>query len=361
VVIRAVFVMYLVGRYTAVTGQSFAQRVATLPGPRGWLLLLFVIGELAVLATGLTAIAKPCGNLGVFLLQQYSGLSDALGLANPETARWWENGVTSIFLGAALAVSLGSSYVSLEKQQIVICGLMVAGTAAATLVVGPNLIEMLRGAVRIGHLPPAPDWAPPPAKNDYGLNLATIFGYVGGGLSGYIAYSNWVGLHGWGLSGDGAARELAARSRPSDFRLPARRSAAGGKSPQADDAAALGRRAGSDRADGRHDGLPVGRRNGALSTAHVARRGRGVRTADKAGRDLGADQPVAGAGLLRLGSAGAVGDNRQRAGSGRARGVRPAVGDPTRKRAGSLPPRAGSGGRVVLRFVAVLDVGRLSL
>src|SRR5438045_5293662 len=43
VVIRAGFVMYLVGRYTAVTGQSFAHRVAALPGPRGWLLMLFVV------------------------------------------------------------------------------------------------------------------------------------------------------------------------------------------------------------------------------------------------------------------------------------------------------------------------------
>jgi hypothetical protein len=217
VLIRAVFVMYLVGRYTAVTGQSFAHRVATLPGPRGWLLLLFVLGELAVLATGLTAIAKPCGNLGVFLLREYTGLADMLGLTNPDTARLWENGITSVFLGAALAVSLCSSYLSLEKQQIVICGLMVAGTAIATLVVGPNLADMLTGALSFGHLPPAPEWAPPAAQNNYGLNLATIFGYVGGGLSGYIAYSNWVGLHGWGLSGDAAARESAAQSKRPDY------------------------------------------------------------------------------------------------------------------------------------------------
>ncbi|MBL8849203.1 MAG: Nramp family divalent metal transporter [Planctomycetaceae bacterium] len=210
VVTRALVVMYLVGRYTAVTGQPFAQRVALLPGPRGWVLLLFVLGELAVISTGLTAIAKPCGNLGVFLLSEKLGLADTLGLTNPDTARLWVNGITSVFLGAALAVGLGSSYASLEKQQIVICGLMVAGTAAATLVVGPNLIELLKGAVSFGQLPPAPEWAPPAAQNDYGLNLATIFGYVGGSLSGYIAYSSWVGLHGWGLAGNAAARKASA-------------------------------------------------------------------------------------------------------------------------------------------------------
>ncbi len=217
VVIRAGFVMYLVGRYTAVTGQSFAHRVAALPGPRGWLLMLFVVAELAILATGLTAIAKPCGNLGVFLLGEKLGLAEMLGLTNPDVARLWVNGITSVFLGAALLVSLGSSYLSLEKQQIVICGVMVVGTAAATICVGPDLIEMLKGAIRFGHLPPAPDWAPPAARNEYTLNLATIFGYVGGSLSGYIAYSSWVGLHGWGLAGNATAREYANQTSRHDF------------------------------------------------------------------------------------------------------------------------------------------------
>lgn len=220
VVIRAVFVMYLVGRYTAITGQLFPQRIAALPGPRGWLLVLFVLAELAVLSTGLTAIAKPCGNLGVHLMNQSTSLAIRLDLANPQIAGIWENGITTAFLAAAMLVSLASSYGSMEKQQIVICGVMVVGTAIATLIVGPNLWDMFQGAVRIGDLPPAPEWAPPTAKNEYALNLATIFGYIGGSLSGYIAYSSWVGLHGWGLAGhpDAAAiREYADRTSRFDY------------------------------------------------------------------------------------------------------------------------------------------------
>lgn len=217
VLIRGVVVMYLVGRYTAVTGQSFAQRVAALPGPRGWLLMLFVAAELAVLATGLTAIAKPCGDLGVFLLREELGLGETLGLNNPGTARLWVNGITTLFQAAALSVSLWASYLALEKQQILVCGLVVLGTGAATLFVGPSLVDMFLGAVRFGHLPPAPEWAPPAARNEYGLNLATVFGYIGGGLSGYIAYSSWVGLHGWGLAGDPVARERAQQTTRHDY------------------------------------------------------------------------------------------------------------------------------------------------
>lgn len=223
VLIRGGFVMYLIGRYTAVTGQSFSQRMAGLPGPRGWLLLIVVAAELALLATGLTAVAKPCGNLGTFLLSQRASLAEAIGLADPLVSQRWENGLTTVFLGAALLVSLCSTYSMLEKQQIIICGLMVLGTAIATLLVGPNLVELFKGAFSFGHLPPAPDWAPPAARNEYYLNLATIFGYVGGSLSGYIAYSSWVGLHGWGLAGHpdvAALRDYASQTSRRDY-LPA--------------------------------------------------------------------------------------------------------------------------------------------
>lgn len=223
VITRAGFVMYLVGRYTAITGQSFAQRVAAFPGPRGWLLLFFVVSELALLATGLTAIAKPCGNLGVHLLSLWPSLTSTWGLSDPQIARLWENGITTAFIGLAMIVSAASTYGMMEKQQIVICAVMVAGTAIATLIVGPNLTDMLLGAIRFGHLPSAPEWAPPAAKHDYYLNLATIFGYVGGSLSGYIAYSSWVGLHGWGLSGHQRIEEIrryADETRRYDY-LPA--------------------------------------------------------------------------------------------------------------------------------------------
>ena len=193
VLVKGVFVTYLVGRYTAVTGQPIAQRLVLLPGPRGWLLLAIVVTEVGLISMGLTVVAKPCGNLLTFL--SIDALPGGISFAV------WENVWTTLFLGGALLFSLFSSYLALEKQQIAICGLLLAGTMAASLIVGPDFGRLIAGAFQFGHLPEAPEWAPAEVREHYYLNLATLFGYVGGSLSGYLAYSSWVGLHGWGLTG----------------------------------------------------------------------------------------------------------------------------------------------------------------
>ena len=64
------------------------------------------------------------------------------------------------------------------------------------MIVWPSLSSILLGTLSVGNLPAAPDWAPSAAKNDYFLNLVTVFGYVGGTLSTYLAYSGWVAHRG---------------------------------------------------------------------------------------------------------------------------------------------------------------------
>ena len=48
VIVKGVFVMYLMGRYTAITGQGVGRRLVMLPGPRGWLLMSVVVVEVGV-------------------------------------------------------------------------------------------------------------------------------------------------------------------------------------------------------------------------------------------------------------------------------------------------------------------------
>ena len=192
VLVKGVCVTYLIGRYTVVSGQSIGAQLARIPGPRGWFILTVLAVELIGLTLALTAIAKPCGNLVVYLL------GDGLPAGIP--VRLAENVVTTLFLGLALGLSLLTSYAALEKQQIVICGILVGGTIVATLMVWPNIGGVVTGLLRFGYLPPVPEWAPPAAKNDYFLNVVTVFGYIGGTISAYLAYAGWVGLSGWGLT-----------------------------------------------------------------------------------------------------------------------------------------------------------------
>ena len=204
VVVKGVFVTYLIGRYTAITGQRIGHRLVMLPGPRGWLLLAVIIAELGLIGMGLTAVAKPCGNLITYLFH------DALpGNLEFDT---WVNLWTNIIFAAAMVVSLLSSFQMLERQQIVICGVLVLGTIAATLLVNPDVGRMLVGAMRFGHLPDAPDWGPQAARTDYSLNMVVIFGYIGGSLSGHIAYSSWVRVSGWGINSHPQIDEIRRRA-----------------------------------------------------------------------------------------------------------------------------------------------------
>ena len=209
VLVKGVFVMYLIGRYTAITGQGVSERLVMLPGPRGWLLLFVVVIEIGLVSMGLTAVAKPCGNLIAFLLQDY--LPGELGFS------FWENVLANIVFGAAMIVSLVSSFRVLERQQVVICGILVLGTIVASIIVKPDVWDLVIGAVRFGYMPNAPEWAPPAARNDYTLNLVAVFGFIGGGLSGYLAYSSWVGISGWGINSHPQIDEMRRRAETSSL------------------------------------------------------------------------------------------------------------------------------------------------
>ena len=85
-VVKGIFVTYLLGRYTAVSGEYIGNRLAKLPGPRGWLLIAIVIFEMVGAPLAWVPIGKPCGALLHHLFK------DALpsGVAQPV----WENLIT---------------------------------------------------------------------------------------------------------------------------------------------------------------------------------------------------------------------------------------------------------------------------
>ena len=194
VLAKSIFVTYLVGRYTAVSGEYIGHRLVHLPGPRGWLLITLIVLELSVAPLAWVAISKPCGDLVHHLF-----LAPAEGVDAAE--KLWENGISTLFIAVAMLFGIRLSFERLERQQLAICGILVIGTMVGTLMVRPDFVQALLGSFGLKGMPDFPSWAPADAIEYPLLTLATAFGYVGGGVFTYLAYSNWVGLHRWGLTG----------------------------------------------------------------------------------------------------------------------------------------------------------------
>jgi Mn2+/Fe2+ NRAMP family transporter len=235
---KGVCVTYLLGRYSAVSGEMIGQRLVRLPGPRGWLLLAIIALELAAAGPLWAAIARPSGDLMYFLLERTAALVGAGGSATGTntadtslfgiSAGVWHSLLATLVIGAALIAGCGVSFASLERQQVIICGILVLGTMVGTLLVRPDFMAAVLGTLRVGYVPPVPEWAPADVRQQPLLTMVTTFGYVGGSVMCYIAYANWVCKHRWGLNSHreiDAIRARAAAGSPGDY-LPNDRQAA---------------------------------------------------------------------------------------------------------------------------------------
>jgi Mn2+/Fe2+ NRAMP family transporter len=213
VVVKGIFVTYLLGRYTAVSGEPISQRLVRIPGPRGWLLFLLVFLEMAAAGPLWAAVSRPCGDLLFYLLF-------STRITDPDQQLMIGRFITMAFIVVALGFSTVITYDKLERQQVAICGLLVIGTIVGTCLVQPDWWQALEGTLSVGSIPPIPPWAPESVKSHQALMLVTTFGYVGGSVLGYIVYANWISLHGWGLTGHPQIEEIrrrAAEGKPADY------------------------------------------------------------------------------------------------------------------------------------------------
>jgi len=46
--VKGIFVTYMIGRYTAVSGELIGNRMVKFPGPRGWLLFIIILMEFLI-------------------------------------------------------------------------------------------------------------------------------------------------------------------------------------------------------------------------------------------------------------------------------------------------------------------------
>ena len=221
VAVKGICVTYLLGRYTAVSGEHLGPRLVHFPGPRGWLLLAIIAMDLIAAGPLFAAIARPCGNLIHHLLAVNPATASGPGTPVPDPPQLWPAIYATFFVLLVLRLSLRITYHQLERQQVIVCGILVMGTMIGTFLVRPDLAEALAGFMKFGQLPKqTPAWAPSDVRNQPLLTMATTFGYVGGTVMSYIVYANWIGIHGWGLCGHPdieAIRARAEQGKPADY------------------------------------------------------------------------------------------------------------------------------------------------
>jgi Mn2+/Fe2+ NRAMP family transporter len=179
---KSFVLLYLLGRYAALSGDAVADRLMELPGPRGWLLVFILLADLAPAGAVFSAIAAPCG----VLITQHAG-------GDP---RLWAIG----FALVAIAVAVVQKYDMLEKQQVVVCLVLLACVVLATLLVGPDLRRLVVGLFGLGRVPEVPPWAADLFRGrPVALELATVFGYAGNVSMGYVVYCEFVREKRWGV------------------------------------------------------------------------------------------------------------------------------------------------------------------
>src|SRR5688572_11384035 len=179
---KSFVLLYLLGRYAALTGDSVARRLMELPGPRGWLLVFILLADLVPAGAVFAAIAAPCG----VLITQHAG-------GDP---RVW----AIAFALVAIAVAVIQRYDVLEKQQVVVCLVLLACVVVATLLVGPDLRRLLVGLLAVGRVPEVPDWARAAFQGrPLALEMSTVFGYAGNVAMGYVVYCEFVRQKRWGV------------------------------------------------------------------------------------------------------------------------------------------------------------------
>jgi Mn2+/Fe2+ NRAMP family transporter len=198
-VTKSFLTLYLLGRYAVMSGETVADRLVNFPGPRGWVLWTVLVLEALVAPLVFVVIAVPCGQL-------MSQVLAAAGVTIPY--KWLALG----FVSLAIGVGMVQRYGTLEKSQMIVCSILLVGTVSATVLVGPNLVEIIKGILGFGGVPPYPDWLPPEiSSRSQLLEMVSVFGYAGSIPMNYVVYSNWVLIKGWTISRSSRSRAELSR------------------------------------------------------------------------------------------------------------------------------------------------------
>lgn len=184
--------VYAGARHLVLTGEHPLQAWARFPGPRQWAPIL--MGLLVVLAFPLwiAALADAVSSLCIWI----TGVGGSMSWGRP----LWATGIVL----AAMLLTLVQTYSIIERVSLAILGLKVIFILIAVIVVKPDLLAALWGAI-VPHLPAYEPWVsasyPDVASRAVWLEIAVLLGAVGGGVQDYTGYVSMIREKHWGASG----------------------------------------------------------------------------------------------------------------------------------------------------------------
>ena len=195
-------------RHIVLTGAHPFQRWMELPGPRGWLPLVFFL------------LAVPCFPIWVCF---HAGTLGTLLGALTGTAHAWRDAAHLVWGMGALTLVIGlcfaGGYAALEKAQLIIVVLMLASVAAAVFFVDADWPALFKGLF-VPQTVEYPPWINPEshaevAKRSAWLETTTYVGVIGGSSYDYLAYVSYLRDKRWGRAGASLATadELQAVAR----------------------------------------------------------------------------------------------------------------------------------------------------
>ncbi len=188
--------VYATARQMVLTGGHPFQRWMDLPGPRGWLPLVFFLLALAAFPVW---VGFHAGTLGTLLSWAAGTESSLRGGAHFV----WGMGI----LGLVLVFVLAGGYKTLERVQLLIVVLMLLCVLIAVMLVRPDWFEFFHGLF-IPQPVHYPAWAL--ANKEFTqrpvwLETITYVGVLGGSGYDYLAYVSYLREKHWGRAGETVA------------------------------------------------------------------------------------------------------------------------------------------------------------
>jgi len=199
--------VFTTARHMILTGAHPFQRWMDLPGPRGWLPLVFLL--LAIVSFPVW-VSFHAGTLGTL----------ASGLLHPQTSGTGTHLLWGmVILLVVIGLTLTGGYKRLEKLQLLFVLLMLLAVTVSLFLVHPEWMDLLAGFANVTP-PDYPGWITPSVLENWlgvryttppefyseiserpvWVELSTYVGVIGGSGYDYLAYVTYLRDKQWGLA-----------------------------------------------------------------------------------------------------------------------------------------------------------------